>query len=71
MLSKINYYRKVKRIDAYLILILVNKPDESYKNNLSEKLLIEFEPAISNGLLRIHEIELSDEELCLVNNLIQ
>ena len=68
MLSKINYYRKVKTIDACLILILVNKADESHNNNIIEKLIIEFEPAISTGLLRINELEISNEELNELNN---
>lgn len=62
MLSKINYYRNIKRVNAYLFLVLINRPEEDFNSSTLERLKKEFEPAITNGLLRIREIEISNEE---------
>lgn len=62
MLSKINYYRNIKRVNAYLFLVLITRPDEETNPTSFEKLRKEFEPAITNGLLRIREIEITNEE---------
>jgi hypothetical protein len=66
MLSKINYYRNVKRVNAYLYLVLILKPDEVEIESLLDKIVKEFEPAIANGLLIIREIQITKEE----NNII-
>lgn len=66
MLSKINYYRNVKRVNAYLYLVLILKPDELEMESLLDKIIKEFEPAIANGLLIIREIQITKEE----NNII-
>lgn len=60
MLSKINYYRNTKRVDAHLDLVLVKVSNEESRS--LNRLLESFEPAIASGILKIHEIELSDEE---------
>ena len=62
MLSKINYYRNIKRVNAYLFLVLIIKPDEEQNELTLERIKKEFEPAISNGLLRIREIEITAQE---------
>lgn len=62
MLSKINYYRTIKRVNAYLFLVLIIKPDDDQNEAMLERIKKEFEPAISNGLLRIREIEITNEE---------
>lgn len=62
MLSKINYYRNIKRVNAYLFLVLIVKPEDEQNEFLLNRLVNEFEPAISNGLLRIREIEITEEE---------
>jgi len=62
MLSKINYYRNIKRVNAYLFLVLIVKPEDEQNELFLNRLINEFEPAISNGLLRIREIEISEEE---------
>ena len=61
MLSKINYYRIANKVNAFLCLVLVSKPDDE-KRRISDKILAEFEPAVSNGLLKIKYIEISREE---------
>jgi hypothetical protein len=62
MLSKINYYKNIKRVNAYLFLVLIIKPDEEQNESILDRIKKEFEPAISNGLLRIREIEITSEE---------
>lgn len=65
MLSKIYYYRNIKKVNAYLFLVLIIKPDEDYfenNNNNNNRLLTEFQPAILNGLLRIREVVITKDE---------
>lgn len=62
MLSKINYYRNIKRINAYLFLVLIIRPGEEQNELTLDRIKKEFEPAIANGLLRIREVEISIEE---------
>lgn len=62
MLSKINYYKNIKRVNAYLFLVLIIKPDDEQNESILDRIKKEFEPAISNGLLRIREIEITSEE---------
>lgn len=62
MLSKINYYRNIKRVNAYLFLVLIIRPDIEQSESYLAKINEEFEPAIANGLLRIREIEINTEE---------
>lgn len=59
MLSKINYYRNIKRVNAYLFLVLIIKPEEEPNETTLERIKKEFEPAITNGLLIIREIEIT------------
>jgi|688.fasta_scaffold543991_1 hypothetical protein len=62
MLSKLNYYRNIKRVNAYLFLVLILKPEEEQYESVLDRIKKEFEPAITNGLLRIREIEITTEE---------
>jgi hypothetical protein len=62
MLSKINYYRNIKRVNAYMFLVLIIRPEEETSVSYFDRLKREFEPAISNGLLRIREIEITEVE---------
>lgn len=63
MLSKINYYRTAKRVDAHLDLVLMTLPGEENRTpNSFSRLLESFEPARASGLLKIHEIEFTAEE---------
>ncbi len=62
MLSKINYYRIIKRVNAYLFLVLIIKPVDEQSLAYFDWIKKEFEPAITNGLLRIREIEITTEE---------
>lgn len=63
MLSKINYYRNVKNVDAHLELVWLNIPDEESRIGSIERFLHDFEPAIASGLLRISEINISEDEI--------
>ncbi|EMJ3470042.1 hypothetical protein [Vibrio harveyi] len=63
MLSKINHYQNVKNVDAHLDLVWLNIPDEESRNGSTERFLHDFEPAIASGLLRISEIDISEEEM--------
>ncbi|QGZ61083.1 hypothetical protein [Paraburkholderia acidisoli] len=63
MLSKINYYRTVKRVEAHLDLVLMKLPGEETRTSSGfTRLLESFEPAIASGLLKIHEIEFTADE---------
>jgi hypothetical protein len=62
MLSKINYYRNIKRVNAYLFLVLIIRPEEEQNEAILERIKKEFEPAITNGLLRIREVQITNEE---------
>jgi hypothetical protein len=65
MLAKLFYYRQAKKTNAYLNLILVDRPIENERtfSNNETKMIAEFEPAIRMGLLKIEYIQLSEEEM--------
>ena len=65
MLNKIKLYRAVKKVNAHLSLVLVNIPEEvtdrptrNNRANIEEY----FQPAIADGLLRLVDLELTEEE---------
>lgn len=62
MLSKINFYRNIKKVNACLYLVLVTRPDEEQNSLPLERLLKEFEPAKVNGLLQIKVVEITQQE---------
>lgn len=64
MLNKIWLYGQAKRVRAELILLLVETDDEEAGRRSPEERLIEyFQPAISNGLLRIETMKISSSEI--------
>lgn len=63
MLSKLNHYQNVKGVDTHLDLVWLNISDEEYGGRPVERFLQDFEPAIASGLLRISEIDISQEEM--------
>jgi len=66
MLSKINYYRNAKRVEAHLDLVLIKIPGEESRSSMSsERFVGFFEPAIAGGLLKVVPIELTEEEAAL------
>ncbi|MCC6550160.1 MAG: hypothetical protein IT279_08840, partial [Ignavibacteriaceae bacterium] len=67
MLSKINYYRTIKKINAYLFLVFVAKPDDEKNKSMIERIYKEFEPAISNGLLEVRTVNISQQEYNSIN----
>ncbi len=63
MLSKINHYRGVKRIEAHLDLVMLKIPGEESRIYQSpDRVLESFEPAIASGLLKVLAVEFSAEE---------
>lgn len=62
MLSKINHYRNIKRVNAYLFLVLIVRPDEEQNGSTIDRIKKEFEPAITNGLLIIRDVEITNVE---------
>lgn len=63
MLSKINYYRTTKRVEAHLDLVLMKLPNEESRTySSSSRFLESFEPAIASGLLKVVAVEFTDEE---------
>lgn len=64
MLSKINYYRTIKKATAFLFLIFYIRPgdDLTRLELLVEQMKKEFQPAISNGLLQIEQVEITQDE---------
>jgi hypothetical protein len=67
MLSKINYYRTIKKINAYLYLVLIVRPDDDEQPGVrnitfADRILEEFEPAITNGLLQVRTVEITQQE---------
>lgn len=66
MLTKIHHYKTIKKTNVYLALLLVDVPEltSSRMAGISfERLKLEFEPAITAGLLRIHKIEPTPSEI--------
>lgn len=65
MLTKINHYKNIKKTNVYLSLVLVNVGDNTYRSSssFSDRIRKEFEPAITSGLLRLHEIDPTSDEL--------
>lgn len=64
MLSKINHYRNLKRVEAHLDLVLLKVPGEEFRPtpDANDRVLGLFEPAIASGLLKVVSIEFTEEE---------
>lgn len=64
LLSKIDLYRKAKKVNAELLLLLVSTPfEDENRRDHHHRLLDYFQPAIQSGLLRIEYIDVSEEEV--------
>jgi len=61
MLTKLYLYRTIRKINVYLVLIKVNLPEDKDELSRSDKVENQFEPAISSGLLRVVEINVSSK----------
>lgn len=66
MLTKLYLYRSIKKNNAYLVLIKVNLPEDKDDIFRGSKVENQFEPAMSNGLLRIVEINVSSKDAKLL-----
>lgn len=69
MLSKIYHYRKIKNLNSNLTLIIPKLPKSVERNMLRrspysiDRLKENFFPAISSGLLKVLEVEVTEEEI--------
>ena len=65
MLTKIWLYRQAKKVQAELILLLVEveNEDSDEKPRSSNRLIEYFQPAITNDILRIERVRITDEEI--------
>ena len=62
MLSKVHHYGVTKQTTAQLDLIVVKIPGEAERLGGIERVLRDFLPAISSGLLNVRHVDLSEEE---------
>ena len=62
MLSKILHYRNTKRVHAQLDLVLIKMPGEVERVGGIHRALRDFGPAIDAGLLKLRDVELTQEE---------
>lgn len=62
MLSKLYHYRVLKKSNVYLTLILPTIPDVETRPNYVNRILEEFQPAITNGLLKVIGINFTATE---------
>ncbi|RJY13212.1 hypothetical protein D5R81_11590 [Parashewanella spongiae] len=66
MLNKIHFYREAKKINADLLLIIVDieeLDEESKRPDRSERVFDFFQPAISNKLLKVEHLKVSQKEI--------
>lgn len=62
MLSKLYHYKVLKKSNVYLTLVLTTFPDDEARPNSVNRILGEFQPAITNGLLKVVEINFTEAE---------
>lgn len=62
MLSKLYHYRVLKKTNVYLTLVLTTLPDDEVRPSFVNRILGEFQPAITNGLLKVIEINFTEAE---------
>jgi len=69
MLSKILFYKQAKNISAELILIVLNadKATNEFHQAGYDNLLRVFQPAIASGLLRVEQLEITNDEFAELN----
>lgn len=63
MLSKLNHYQNVKNAEVHLDLVWLKIPDEGSRPFAGDRIINEFQPAISSGLLRVSEITFTKKEI--------
>lgn len=65
MLNKIWLYRQAKKVNAELILILMDHDDDPFEDKpvRSYSWIEKFQPAIANGILRVERIKISAAEI--------
>jgi hypothetical protein len=65
MLSKILFYREAKKVPTELILILTKFPESESESGPPhfERFIQAFQPAIAGGLLRVEQVEITEDEL--------
>lgn len=68
MIAKVFFYQQVKKTSAEMILVIINLPDTLNEGRVSRNFNVgdifkNFQPAVSNGLLRIETIDLSEDEI--------
>ncbi|MGR5294451.1 hypothetical protein ACPV5U_16475 [Vibrio mediterranei] len=68
-LNKVNLYRKAKKVDAKLLLLVMSTDfdEKEERRNYVERLYEEFKPAIENKLLEIKVIEVTKKEVLDAN----
>lgn len=62
-LSKIYHYRNARKVDAYMDLLLVESSSDEYNPSSLERLYDYFAPAMNRGVLKVHTIAFTDEEM--------
>jgi hypothetical protein len=65
MLAKIHHYKVIKKVNVYLVLVLVKIPEPESRPTgpYVDRLQREFGPAMTSGLLRIRVIDPTPEDL--------
>jgi len=62
MLSKLYHYRVLKKTNVYLALVLTTLPDDAMRPISINRIFNEFQPAITNGLLKVMEVNFTQAE---------
>jgi hypothetical protein len=62
-LSKIYHYRNTRGVGAHMDLLLIKSPSDKYNELSLERLYDYFSPAMTENLLKIYEIQFTDEEI--------
>ena len=62
MLSKLHHYRAVKKVNVYLSLVVVTLHYEEDPSKRIARLLGEFQPALSSGLLRVLDLRFTEPQ---------
>jgi len=65
MLAKLHHYKTLKKANVYLALLLINMPEMSSRPSrlYIDRLQRDFGPAIASGLLRVHVIDPTPDEV--------
>jgi len=63
MLTKLHHYRTAKKSNVFLALVIVSIQGEEKRDAIVQRILRDFQPAVANGLLRVAEISLAENEV--------